>query len=299
MAGRVSQEDLEAIIDGDPKARVSQLPLEAIIDGAPAARITQIPLEAIIDGGPNARISQDLLQAIIDAYPNVHISQIVIEVIGLFIEVPMPLVYPSLPGLTYPVGWATDFQNTETQIATDGSEFDLGLSDEPLHTFTLDYELLNDRFGAGQEQVLMRGFFGKHRGNLVRFLYWHREDHQVKSQVIGTTDGTTRIYTLKRTYGVGEASWSEAVGYVDQTMPFDVYLDGTKQPRSSYTIDNTVPVQQQIIFAGIPTTDQVITVDMDYFYYCKFADKNMSLDKFMDALWSGSGIKLRSCRAKA
>lgn len=298
MTGRVSQEDLEAIIDGDPKARISQLPLEAVIDGAPAARVSQIPLEAIIDGGPNARISQELLQAIINAYPNVHISQIVIEVIGLFIEVPMPLVYPSLPGLAYPVGWATDFQNTETQTALDGSEFDLGLADEPLHTFTLDYDVFNDRFGIN-EQKLMRGFFGANRANLVRFLYPHREDHQVKSQLIGTTDGSTRIYTLKRTYGVGEASWTEAVGYVDQTMPFDVYLDGVKQPRSSYTIDNTVPVQQQIIFAGIPTTGQVITVDMDYFYYCKFADKNMSLDKFMEALWAGSGIKLRSCRAKA
>jgi hypothetical protein len=279
-------------------ARVTQETLEAIIKADPAVRVTQVPLQALIDGNANALVSQETLQAIIAAHPNVHVSQICIEVLGIFIEVEMPLVYPSLPGLTYPVGWATDFFNTETQVATDGSEFDLGLADEPLHTFTLDYDHLNNRFGH-QDERLLRGFFGAHRSNLVRFLFKLREDHQVRSQVIGTTDGSTRIYTLKRTYGVGEASWTEAVGYVDLTMPFNLYLDGTKQDPSSYTVDTTVPVQQQIIFAGTPAGGQVITVDMDYFYYCKFADREMSLDKFMENLWSGSGIKLRSCRPRA
>jgi hypothetical protein len=279
-------------------ARVSQEAAEALGGDAATARSSQVVLEVAAGDGAAARISQTVIEAAIAADGAARVSQIVVECLIFNWEIPMPLIYPTLPGLTYPVGWAQDSQNTETQTATDGSEFDLGLADEPLHTFTLDYEFLNDRFGVN-EQRLLRGFFGAMRSNLVRFLYWHREDHQVKSQIIGTTDGTTRIYTLKRTYGVGEASWTEAVGYLDQTQPFKVYLDTILQDPSSYTIDTTVPVQQQIIFAGTPTADQVITVDMDFFYYCKFADREMSLDKFMENLWSGSGIKLRSCRPRA
>lgn len=296
MAGRVSQDQIEGLIDGAPAARTSQDQVEVLIDGGPGVRISQDQLEALIDGAPIARVSQDLLEAIIDAHPDVHVSQIQIEILAKFIEVPLPLTYPQLPGLTPNVNWSTDHQNIETQRAADGTEFDLGLADEPLHTFTLEYEFLNDRFGVN-EQKLLRGFFGANRGNLGRFNYWHREDHRVIGQEIGTTDGSTRIYTLKRTYGVGEASFTEAVGYVDTSMPFAVYLDGVKQAAGSYTLDTTVPVQQQIIFAGIPAAGQVITVDMEYFYYCKFADPAMSLDKFMEALWAGSGIKLRSCRA--
>ncbi len=276
--------------------RVTQEIIEAAVDGAPAGRITQIPLEALIDGGPNARISQHLLEAIIDAHPGVRISQIVIEVLAYFIEVPVPLTYPELPGLTFPVGWATDWPNIATQVASDLSEFDLGIGDTPLHTFTLTYEYLDDRFGA-DHQRLLRGFFGAMRGNLIRFNFKHREDHQVKGQFIATTDGTTRIYTLQRTYGVGEASWSEPIGYVDRTRPFTLYLDSVWQDPDTYTIDTTVPGRQQIIFAGTPVTDLAITTDMDFFYYCKFQDKKMNLDKFMEAIWSGDKIALRSCRA--
>jgi len=137
------------------------------------------------------------------------------------------------------------------------------------------------------------------RGNLGRFNYWHREDHAVLSQEIATTDGTTRAYTLVRTYGVGEAAFTESIDYVDTSKPVNVYLDGVLQDPDSYTIDTTVPVQQQILFAGTPVTDQVITADFDFFYYCKFADPKMSLDKFMECLWTGDKIALRSCRARA
>jgi hypothetical protein len=278
--------------------RVSQVPLEVVIDGQPGARISQIPLEAIIDGQGNARVSQDLIEAILDGNPGVHISQIVIEVIGIFIEVPVPQVYPTLPGLAFPVGWKSKFFNLDTQEAVSGAQIDLGISDTPLHKFTLNYEFLRDNFGFN-EQRLMRGFFFAMRGNLVRFNYKHDDDHQVKSQIIGTTDGSSRIYTLVRTYGVGEASGTEPIGYIDLTLPYDVYLDGVKQDKSSYTVDTTVPVRQQIIFAGVPAAGKVITVDMDYFYYCKFEDPEMSLDKFITAISSGQGIVLQSCRPGA
>jgi hypothetical protein len=280
MSGRVSQEAIEAIAGGTPTADISQVVIETAAGDGASARASQAVIEAAIAGAtPRA-------------------SQVVVEVLIFNWEIFMPIVYPKLPGLDFPENWETEFFNAPTQVAASGAEIDLGVSELPLHTFTLTYQFLNDRFGVN-EQRLLRGFFGACRGNLGRFLYWLREDHQVKSQVIGTTDGTNRNYTLQRTYGVGEASWTEPVGYLDQTMPFKVYLDAVLQDPDDYTIDVTVPAAQAIIFKSAPATGKSVTVDMDFFYYCKFKDPKMSLDKFMTALWSGSGIALRSCKAGA
>lgn len=281
MAGRISQDAVEVLADGTPAARVSQDVVEALVEGTAIARVSQAVVEVAF---ANTGISR--------------VTQIVLECLIINWEVLMPIIYPKLPGLTFPESWETDFFNTPTQVAASGAEIDLGLSETPLHTFTLAYEFLNDRFGVF-EQKLLRGFFGACRGNLGRFLYWLKEDHQVRAQAIGTTDGTTRTYVLKRTYGVGEASWTEPVGYLDQTQTFTVYLDAVPADPSTYTVDVTVPAAQAIIFTSAPAAAKAVTVDMDYFYYCKFKDPKMSLDKFMDALWSGSGIALRSCRAGA
>jgi uncharacterized protein (TIGR02217 family) len=298
MAGRVSQETIEPLVSGSPNARVSQETLEPLVAGSPNARVSQIIGEPIVTGTPAARVSQQVIEAILNANPGLHVSQIVLEILCYEIALPMPLVYPTLPGLAYPVDWDTAFFNADTQRTSTGAEIDIGLSQYPLHTFGLEYEFAREHFGFNEHRLL-RGFFGATRGNLVRFLFRNEDDFRVRRQAIATTDGSTRSFTLIRTYGVGEASFSEPVGYVDQTAPFNVYLDDVLQDPSSYTIDTTVPVSQLLVFNGVPTTGHAVTVDMDYFYYCKFADPKISLQKFMNELWSGDKIILKSCRPGA
>jgi uncharacterized protein (TIGR02217 family) len=296
MAGRVSQDAIETLASGTPAARVTQVVVEAPVDDAGPVRISQDVIEAAVAGGL-ARVSQDVIEAAV-AGGLARASQVMVEVLIYNWKIEMPIVYPKLPGLDFPEGWETEWFNAPTQVASSGAEIDLGISLYPVHNFTLSYQFLNDRFGVN-EQRLLRGFFGACRGNLGRFLYWLKEDHQVKAQQLGTTDGSTRSYTLVRTYGVGEASFTEPVGYVDQTLPLNVYLDGVMVDPDLYAVDITVPAGQAIIFTSAPTTGQKVTADFDFFYYCKFADPKMSLDKFMDRLWSGGSIKLKSCKAGA
>lgn len=298
MAGRVSQETIEPLVSGAPNALVSQETVEPLVSGNPNARVSQFVGEPLVTGTPAARVSQQIIEAILAANPGLHVSQIVVEILCYEIPLPMPLVYPKLPGLDYPVEWAQEFFNAETQKTATGAEIDIGLSDAPLHTFGLTYQFLRQQLGFDEEKLL-RGFFGANRGNLVRFLYKNDDDYRVRRQAIATTDGTTRSFTLIRTYGVGEASWSEPVGYVDQTAPFNVYLNDVLQDPSSYTIDTTLPVNQQLVFTGIPAAGKAVTVDMDFFYYCKFADPKMSLQKFLNEFWTGDKIVLKSCRPGA
>lgn len=279
MAGRVSQEVVEAEVTGTPNARVSQVAVEAEVTGKPLARISQQVVEALANYANNARISQIVIECLV---PN--------------LEYDVLPVYPTLPGLTFSVHWKTSFSNAPTQTAASGAQIDLGLGQYPTHDFELTYDVLRNTFGF-QEEKLLRGFFGRAAGNLGRFVFKFDKDSQVKSQVIGTTDGASHLWTLVRTYGVGEDSFTEPVGYVDLTCPFNLYLNGSLQDTSTYSVQTTVPGLQQVQFVGIPTTGQTITVDMDYFYYCKFPDAGQAFEQFMNNLWSADKVTLHTCLA--
>jgi hypothetical protein len=137
----------------------------------------------------------------------------------------------------------------------------------------------------------MRGAFG-------RFLFKNPDDNSVVSQSVGTTDGLAFVFgPLSRTYGVGDNSGTEPVGYVDLTQPFNVYLDGVLQDHTTYEVLTVDPVSQQLKFFATPSAGKVITVDMSYFYYCKFVDSTLDFSKFMDRLWSLQKVSIKSCRA--
>ena len=300
MADRISQEVVEAEVVGAPNARVAQEVVEAEIVATPAARISQEVVEVEVTATPNTRVSQEVVEAQVVATPSIRISQIVIECLVPDIGVFMPLVYPTLPGLGYSVLWKPKFFNMPTQTTTTGADLDLGLASAPLHDFELTYELLRDTFAVGTSEFkTMLGFFGAMSGNLGRFLFKNPDDSSVAQQFIAITDGTTHLWTLNRTYGVGEYSWTEPVGYVDLTLPFNVYLGGVLQDPSSYSVQVTQPALQQIQFTSTPTTGQVITVDMSYFYYCKLSADTLTFEKFMNKLWLLKKATLHSCRAGA
>ena len=300
MADRISQEVVEAEVVGSPNTRVSQEVVEAEIVLAPAARVSQEVVEAAVTATPHARVTQEVVETQVVATPNIRISQIVVECLVPDIGVFMPLVYPTLPGLGYSVLWKPKFFNMPTQTTSSGADLDLGLAAAPLHDFELTYELLRDTFSIGTSEFkTMLGFFGAMSGNLGRFLFKNPDDNSVTQQFIATTDGTTHLWTLNRTFGVGDYSWTEPVGYVDLTAPFNVYFGGVLQAPSSYSVNVTEPGLQQIQFTSTPTAGHIITVDMSYFYYCKLSADTLSFEKFMNKLWLLKKVTVHSCRAGA
>ena len=299
MADRISQITPEVLGTGSPNARVSQEVVEVHGEGSPNARLSQIAVEVLVPIATvpaNARLSQIVVENQVLGYAYARLSQIVIECLVPNIEVTMPAVYPTLPGLAYSVLWEPQFSNMPTAKSASGAELDLGLASTPLHLFTLTYNFLRDRFGETEFKALM-GFFLAAGGNLGRFLFKNPDDCCVKQQFIATTDGSAHTWQLVRTFGDGLNSATEPVGYVDLTQPFNVYLDGVLQPADTYSVATTAPVNQVLDFNGTPSAGQKITVDMTYFYYCKFSTANLSFEKFMNQLWQLKKIELQSNRA--
>jgi len=145
----------------------------------------------------------------------------------------------------------------------------------------------------------MKGFPLRIGGSQGRFLWKNPDDNAVKNQAIATTDGTTTIWTLQRTFGLGADSRTEPVGYVDleNPVPFRVYLDGVEYDHTLWQVLQTVPGQQQLKFFNTLSAGHKITVDMAYFYYCKFPDDEDDFEKFVSGNWKIAKLTLRSCKA--
>lgn len=208
-------------------------------------------------------------------------------------------VYPTLKGLTYPIKWTPRFYNMATQTTASGADIDLGLAAYPLHDFELQYDFLRDG-GALVEFKTLMGFVLQVGGTAGRFLFSNPDDFTVTGQLIGTGDGTTRTFTLVRTFGAGGFAGTEPVGMADLTATFNVKVSGTlKTLGSDYTVDQTLGAGNTVTFTAAPASSAPITVDMSYRYYCKFPDNAQEFDKFMSGLWSMQKIVMHSCRPGA
>ncbi len=214
----------------------------------------------------------------------------------------MVAVYPVLPGLTPNVIWRPKAVNFPPQIHASGREVRIAASQYPLHEFELTYELLNDRPGQIEFKLFL-GFFLARAASLNAFAFANPDDNSVSRQAFVTTDGSTQQYgPLLRTYGASGNFGTEPVGYVDATQPFRLYRDGILIDPSDatwgYTLVQTTPVAQAVHFtAGAPAAAHVLTVDMSYFYWCRFADDTLDFNKFMTRLWeTKQPVKLMSQR---
>jgi hypothetical protein len=247
-------------------------------------QITQVGIEAWVtsDLNPDARWTQVGIEA---------------WVATRAVRLTLPF-YPTPPGLTFSVFWRPMFANLPTQVAASLAEVDLALSAIPVHEFELTYDFLRNE-SSHQEFKNFFGFFLRMAGNVGRFLFLNPDDYAVTAELVGTTDGAASDYgPLQRTFGDGENVGVEPVGYVSSTAgTFKVYFDGSLQDSGLYTVDRTLPCQQMLHFLSPPSADQVITVDMQYYYYCKFAEDNLSFEKFMSLLWAIKRVTLRSCKA--
>lgn len=301
MAGRASQLVVEVLRAAatNIKARASQVVAEILGGGSAKARASQVSAEVLGSGSPKARASQLVGEVAAFGTPNARCSQVVVEFLVKNLKVPMLPIYPTLKGKGFSTHWRTKFANIG-ETAASLADIDLAIAQDPIHFFDLTYNFLRDGFlwpKGPEEFKRMKGFSLRIGGSAGRFLFKNPDDNAVTSQFIATTDGTTNIWTLSRTFGLGEDSRTEPVGYVDNALPFYAYLNGVGQDHATWSLIQTVPGQQQIKFNSTPAAGQKLTVDMNYFYYCKFDADEDDFEKFVAGNWRIGKITLKSCKA--
>jgi uncharacterized protein (TIGR02217 family) len=221
--------------------------------------------------------------------------QIVICALVGNIPVSTPPIFPQLIQEGYDVMKRPNFYNSQAKSGS-GWTTRVSYSENPTWEWDLTYEVLEDTIGVNNTPLkTILGFFLGMGGSLVPFCYLDPDDNTVTSQLIGTGDGSTKTWTLQRTYGYGQTG-TEPVGYLVSGATFNAYVNGTLQSSSTYTLNTATPVQQQISFTSAPASGAPITVDMQYYYYAHFKEDSWEFGKFGAGYWYLKKITIESLR---
>jgi hypothetical protein len=291
---RVSQVSPEVASDDTPSARVSQLSPEIAAADTPSVRVSQLVPEIAADDVPGARVSQLVPEIAHADIPGARVSGMWLEIAtAKYYQPPPPQIFPSMPGLTFPVTITPRTLNLRQAPHPSGREVRLQAGSLPVWQFTLDFALLRGTPGF-TEYAEMLGFFFAQLGSQRAFLFRLPQDCEVTDQDFTITNGRSVFGPLVRTY----AGSTEPVGYVDTTQPFALYQDGDLVDSSDYFILRDAPGDQKIKFRDTPPAGKTLSVDMSFFYVCRFADDTIDVEEFMNRLYSLASVKLIAPRPR-
>ncbi|HLY07618.1 MAG TPA: DUF2460 domain-containing protein [Rhizomicrobium sp.] len=219
-------------------------------------------------------------------------------------------IYPrSLPGLAYSKVRRPK-HGISVQTHQSGGEVRMSYWSDPLWEWDLTYELLRDGFRYGRnydELKQIEGLFLASTGNLSPFLFHDDDDNRVTRTLVGSSDGTTTTYTLKRyrgSYAGGglQPLGLESIGCLDLSQPFNLYFEtlptpiDPNDPVYGYTLDTTTPKNQKLVFNAAPPAGRTFVCDMSYFFWVRFQADSLDLEKFMHQLWTLQKVTLVSLR---
>jgi uncharacterized protein (TIGR02217 family) len=195
-------------------------------------------------------------------------------------------VYPSLPGLMFPVGRAV--VPPAVTIRTTPSEREYRARDAtiPRYRYTLGYEFL--RAGArGTELATLVGFYNLMGGPFDTFLFTDPDDHAVTANAFGTGDGATVAFQLLRSFG----GFAEPVWDVNGAP--SIYVAGTLK---TVTTDYTISASGVVTFTAAPTAGQSLTWTGNFYRRCRFESATLDTSKFMADLFEAKSVSFISAK---
>ena len=129
---------------------------------------------------------------------------------------------------------------------------------------------------------LLMGFVAARKGGYEPFLWKDAEDYH--EQGITLAKVSPLVYQAVAKFG----NYVEPVEYVENVK---VYIDGTEQAESGYTVANGY-----ITFDSAPATGAVVTADYDYYWKVRFDDDGMGIDHIFDNINRSNRFKLVTAR---
>lgn len=197
------------------------------------------------------------------------------------------LIYPTLPGLKFPVKKRPIF-NTIIQTAASLREVRSGLASYPVFQWDLQYDFLRDTEAYPEIKTLM-GFFMRHYGALDSFKFNDVTDNFVTEQVVGISNGVQTEYQMIRSYG----GFIQPIYDIKMTLPTPlIYLDDVLQ-ESGYTIGENTGL---LTFDNAPSDETVITATFQYYWRARFKEDSTDFENFMVNLFENKGVTLLGCK---
>lgn len=187
-------------------------------------------------------------------------------------------VLPSLIGIGWPVV-VTPLWNNLLQKTVTGRVVAATYQQYPLYRFKVQYNYLS----AADYNTLL-GFFNGQGGNLTPFWFDAGPGNDaVTAQAIGTGDGTTKTFTLMRSYG----------GYVEPVAAsFGTVTAYDNGVAVAATFNS--PSAGQVTYTTAPVAGHPLTWTGNYYFQCRFSQGSQDIDEFMSQLYSTQAIELET-----
>lgn len=193
-----------------------------------------------------------------------------------------PPVFPSLPGITYPVKRSVKWAATQHD-ALSGKRVRTTYYSFPIYQYEVAFNFLRTAAALTEWQQLV-GFINALLGTQGLFLYSDPNDNASgTNQVFGTGDGTTTAFRLVRTLG----SFVEPVFFPVTPIP-TVRVNGVAT--SAYTLDST----NRIVFNSAPPAGQNVDWTGTFYWPCRFDSEPFEFDNFASGLFEMKSLRWSS-----
>lgn len=224
-------------------------------------------------------------------------------------------VYPTLPGLTFPVLKSVDF-DTLVSIAPNKYRVALSQTVNPQWSWELIYDFLRDPataasvvedevvFSLGDLRTLL-GFFNFQRGQAGDFLFLDPDDHYVGPAMVGelpniplaelqvVTDGTNYYSPLQRTFDGASYEDVTDLNTSSTGSALAVYANGALT--TAYTLAGPGLGLPGSSFMGIylnwgtTAPDAPVTAQFSFYFRVHFESDSQDMEKFAQAFWTVGG----------
>ena len=190
-----------------------------------------------------------------------------------------PPVFPSLPGITYPVRRSVKWAAT-MHDSLSGKRVRTSYYSFPIYQYEVAFNFLRTSAALLEWQQLV-GFINALLGTQGLFLYQDTNDSSSgTNQVFGQGDGLTTTFRLVRSLG----SFVEPIFFPDTPIP-TVRVNGT--PTAAYTLFGT----NQIVFNVAPPAGQNVDWTGTFKWPCRFDNDPFDFDNFASGFFEAKSLK--------
>jgi uncharacterized protein (TIGR02217 family) len=193
-------------------------------------------------------------------------------------------VFPSLPGLMYPVKRSANW-STVKQDALSGKRTRYPLWTYPTYTWEVSYDFLRTA-AAFLEWQTLEGFIKSVQGPAQLFAYLDPNDSVATAQSFGLGDGVTTTFQLVRSLG----GFAEPVFLPVLAGGLVTQVTAAGTPTTAYTVS----AYGVVTFASPPANGAALAWTGTFQFGCRFEDDATGFSNFMSGLFELKSLKFSS-----
>lgn len=194
------------------------------------------------------------------------------------------LLFNPPPGLTFPIK-RRPLWSTFTSTAVSGMENPVQLQSYPRYQHELPFSALRSSLA---ERQYVEMFYNIAGARARAWLFDNVDDNTAVDQSLGTGDGVTRQFALRRTLVVAGLQFYEPI-FAVQT-PIVIKVGG------AVTTSFTLGSRGLVTFTSAPGLNATITWSGKYYWVCRFDDDSLDFSKFNSDMWELGKLSFTSLK---